>query len=149
REDVQRLAGDDLTACSCLIEERRAPGKDSFPRPHPFSPSIHFGSSAQQHRHVTGMRDLSVAKPSRSELCHCAVPHASCSTAHRKRKVKRPWSLILLERKPLSSIAYPLKLLMNSSLAAIASLIETSSGSLKPMDCSSFFPISFMDCAEL
>src|SRR5262249_61408579 len=113
REDVQRLAGDDLTACSCLMEERRAPGKDSFPRPHPFSPSIHFGSSAQQHRHVTGMRDLSVAKPSRSELCHCAVPHASCSTAHRKRKVKRRTLVVvvLLEHRPLSSVAYPLKLL--------------------------------------
>ena len=25
--------------------------------------------------------------PSRSELCHCAVPRASCSVAHRKREV--------------------------------------------------------------
>src|SRR5215510_5432492 len=25
--------------------------------------------------------------PSRSELCHCAAPHASCSIAHRKRKL--------------------------------------------------------------
>src|SRR6516165_7860538 len=28
------------------------------------------------------------AGPSRSELCHCAVPHASCSATHRKQEVK-------------------------------------------------------------
>ena len=28
------------------------------------------------------------AGPSRSELCHCAVPHASCTATHREQEVK-------------------------------------------------------------
>src|SRR5262249_832551 len=53
-----------------------------------FCSSMIGGSVQQLPGHVTGMRDLSVAKPSRSKLCHRTVPHASCSTAHREQQVK-------------------------------------------------------------
>src|SRR5262249_40791725 len=43
-----------------------------------------IGGSAQRLEHG----DRVNAGPSRSELCHCAVPRASCSATHRKQEVK-------------------------------------------------------------
>jgi hypothetical protein len=51
-------------------------------------PSGNFSGSAQRvHRLDLGIRIS--ARPSQGELCHYAVPDASCSATHRKRKVKR------------------------------------------------------------
>jgi hypothetical protein len=45
---------------------------------------VMIDGSAQRSIGERGICWGSRAGPSRSELCHCAMPHASCSGAHRK-----------------------------------------------------------------
>jgi hypothetical protein len=73
-----------LGGCGSLISSSAKKGK---PRRGSFSEALHallnwwLGPAGPSD---VSIGNASTARPNRSQLCHCAVPHASCSAAHRK-----------------------------------------------------------------